>query len=823
METSFDEDIAKDTSRIVKDLSLFEAHIPESSGSYKYTTEASNYNNSKMDPYLQKLGYLRIDEDSNVDSQVVNDRSSHRVLVSESGYGRIMPKSIDSQGRSLSSIAVSGVGGSGTSLGYEVTTSGSKSLPASNIASPVRNIHDKGIPYRHTDNTSKFATPKQVETIASLTNKQPAEGQCPISRGNQNGLSQNSTEVSGKYYSAYASKHGAASPTHSLSGSSKDSQHSNSPRTSLVGGAQNYASPLYENIDYYGSNRTPQPPYYHSLPQQHVGSPHSSLGSQDSKHSSPRTSLAASSDCAHYESSFRKAQPQVPTGAKYTSVVPKDFPPYEAPPVYENIQELQSYGVKPPQNYEPAKPGPQVAVYAEHRHYPTSAPSRSGSSSPASPQPVSPRGNSLPPPPPYPGNSTSQNIPVTSQQIVGNIPAPVQGSHYPSNGGSGQGNVTNVPPGQPSAVEPFPTTRMHNAVNSRMVLGSPAKPSANASVGSYYHATPVGTNGGGDYVVMTGGSNTQVQLATSYQRGTSSGVANAVYVTAEMASSPNPSPSPNPSVGPSNKVKAVSGKTLLPYNVTPPRPMGPTEAERKIEELTRQLEEEMEKQEEEGEYFEDALFHKNEHFLNATKIRNLLRNREFDIWCRHAQKGKGVVLFKQYSSANKWICKHEGLSNSEWCDGIKMVGNVAAVCAVPGISQDNRCRHCHNEVETLAHILGYCPHGEGLRNARHHQVRSIIATALKDADYNTFEEVHGLSVTGISLCIDIIAFKESTRSGVIIDPTVHFEMNEEQPAEVDKEKKNIYNPTIPYYLQKYQLETFGWSKKYCYSLHERCV
>lgn len=46
-----------------------------------------------------------------------------------------------------------------------------------------------------------------------------------------------------------------------------------------------------------------------------------------------------------------------------------------------------------------------------------------------------------------------------------------------------------------------------------------------------------------------------------------------------------------------------SGKNLLPYYVTPPRHMGPTEAERKIEELTRQLEEEMEKQEEEGEYF----------------------------------------------------------------------------------------------------------------------------------------------------------------------------------------------------------------------------
>ncbi|KAJ4440187.1 hypothetical protein ANN_08325 [Periplaneta americana] len=119
---------------------------------------------------------------------------------------------------------------------------------------------------------------------------------------------------------------------------------------------------------------------------------------------------------------------------------------------------------------------------------------------------------------------------------------------------------------------------------------------------------------------------------------------------------------------------------------------------------------------------------------------------------------------------------------------------------------DNRCRHCHNEVENLAHVLGSCPHGEALRNARHHQVRSIIATALKDADYNTYEEVHGLSVIGSTRRIDIIAFKESTRSGYIIDPTVRFETDEEQPAEVDNEKKDIYNPTISYYLQKYQLK-----------------
>lgn len=49
-------------------------------------------------------------------------------------------------------------------------------------------------------------------------------------------------------------------------------------------------------------------------------------------------------------------------------------------------------------------------------------------------------------------------------------------------------------------------------------------------------------------------------------------------------------------------------KNLLPYNVTPPRPAGPTEAQLKVEELTRQLEEEMERNEEQGEYF-GTVFH----------------------------------------------------------------------------------------------------------------------------------------------------------------------------------------------------------------------
>ena len=47
---------------------------------------------------------------------------------------------------------------------------------------------------------------------------------------------------------------------------------------------------------------------------------------------------------------------------------------------------------------------------------------------------------------------------------------------------------------------------------------------------------------------------------------------------------------------------AAAQKPLLPFSITPPRPAGPSQAEMKIEEMTRQLEEEMEKKQE-SEFF----------------------------------------------------------------------------------------------------------------------------------------------------------------------------------------------------------------------------
>ncbi|CAG9825142.1 unnamed protein product [Phaedon cochleariae] len=99
-----------------------------------------------------------------------------------------------------------------------------------------------------------------------------------------------------------------------------------------------------------------------------------------------------------------------------------------------------------------------------------------------------------------------------------------------------------------------------------------------------------------DRSILTGIAQTPIKLpANEFKMGLS---------VPQKEKRPSPAPSPTPSNFSTGSMKMkMTGKNLLPYSVTPPKPRGPTAAEKKIEEMTRQIEEEMEKHEEEGEYF----------------------------------------------------------------------------------------------------------------------------------------------------------------------------------------------------------------------------
>lgn len=490
--------------------------------------------------YVHKLQYMSLNGTGSSPEQ-------------ESPYGRIIPKNDTnhhSKQRSLGAIE---------SFAVDGTT-----------ASPQKPSNDYKIYERNNIiAASKFATPKQVETIASTQKVANIAG------------GYNGTDI--YVQCAKPQVRRPPSPTNSLSGSS---QHSNSPRHSMA--ASNYDEytvlknqPLYENIDYY-SNQGPSA-YYHQIPTRNPA------------------------DGVKYESSFRKAQPQVPTGNK--SVVHE----VEQFPLYENLQEL---------NHKPsdAQPGPQVLQSAGPPPYSTMI--NYGNATYSSPQ-----------------HQVIQN--VQPHQIIQNVPQHqvIQNVQHQAIQNVQQHQVMqNVP--QHQVIQNVPQQKSHYAVMQAVNV----KPTTNNATNPYYHhhtspvhqiqsqslPTPKSPTGrtftqkqleelnSSDYVCMTGNisqtllTNTHIHtsLSTSYAHGATSGIAGVPKSPPKEAPKPittvldkSPSPTPSTASNTSGKLKVISGKTLLPYNVTPPRPRGPTEAEKKIEEMTRQLEEEMEKQEEEGEYF----------------------------------------------------------------------------------------------------------------------------------------------------------------------------------------------------------------------------
>ncbi|KAJ2953800.1 hypothetical protein O0L34_g1428 [Tuta absoluta] len=423
---------------------------------------------------------------------------------------------------------------------------------------------------------SKFATPKRVETIASL-NKRDI----------------NTAALS-------------ASPTRSIDSISQRSlSYQTEDLYEIPANPQSqYPPPVYENIDYYGEQRSPQPPYFHQLYQAGPPPPPASEG--------------------YYDTRYSKAQPQVPVHSK----------PKQIPSVYENMlcsdnDKKNEYKVQhnPDQRFiqQGSVPGPQVPITTTSRSISQTLINGKGKLDKAPP-----------PPPPY--NSSHDN-PSSDYTIMKSAPPKYTDvtALLKNNTSISLSNKGVTVPSTAIYASIAPSAQRPKANIATEVQGSATSP-------KFYHPKPnIGNNIGhesshkspmsngsynaklsgnrmqivedancSDYVCMTGASTAAVVAAANKDNvsigSESIGSRNLVSgLTSLCSPAQSPAPSPTPSsvsqLSGGSRGSGGRGKSLLPYSITPPRPQGPSEAQRKIEELTRQLEEEMERQDEEGEYF----------------------------------------------------------------------------------------------------------------------------------------------------------------------------------------------------------------------------
>ncbi|KAJ4449647.1 hypothetical protein ANN_01051 [Periplaneta americana] len=73
---------------------------------------------------------------------------------------------------------------------------------------------------------------------------------------------------------------------------------------------------------------------------------------------------------------------------------------------------------------------------------------------------------------------------------------------------------------------------------------------------------------------------------------------------------------------------------------------------------------------------------------------------------------------------------------------------------------------------------------ETLKNIQHRNIRSLIATVLREKHYIMYKEIHGISLEGSYRRIDTLAIPPNSSVGYIIDPTIRTESCEDQPLDV---------------------------------------
>jgi hypothetical protein len=93
-----------------------------------------------------------------------------------------------------------------------------------------------------------------------------------------------------------------------------------------------------------------------------------------------------------------------------------------------------------------------------------------------------------------------------------------------------------------------------------------------------------------------------------------------------------------------------------------------------------------------------------------------------------------------------------------------------------------------------------------LVTARHHRVRTLIANGFRSKGFTVVEEASCYDHDLQQRRCDILVIDDAKKTGLLLDPTIRFEHNYgDQFTEVDREKKDIYEPCVADLRERYEL------------------
>lgn len=116
-------------------------------------------------------------------------------------------------------------------------------------------------------------------------------------------------------------------------------------------------------------------------------------------------------------------------------------------------------------------------------------------------------------------------------------------------------------------------------------------------------------------------------------------------------------------------------------------------------------------------------------------------------------KGRGECLLNDCPTISIKFHNTKDLTTWHNKGALKLKGDVVPTRLNPGRSKDgNQCRHYSSTetyvVESLPHILGFCPFRELLRNNRHNSIKTLTADSFGEKSLEVYEKVKKLAKEG---------------------------------------------------------------------------
>eukprot|EP00731_Ephydatia_muelleri_P013824 Em0007g1134a len=164
-------------------------------------------------------------------------------------------------------------------------------------------------------------------------------------------------------------------------------------------------------------------------------------------------------------------------------------------------------------------------------------------------------------------------------------------------------------------------------------------------------------------------------------------------------------------------------------------------------------------------------------------------------WIRAKDQGRAAECLAAHPSGNHWIRGGKYTSFSEYRFAHKARVNLLPTRTVRKRSgemiADVSCPKCHEEQETLAHVLNHCPPHVGLIRARHNKILHRLAKAVPPAKGRQFLEQ---MVPGDRMALkpDLVILNEAKSEAYVVDVAVPFEGEESFPA-ARRAKEDKYN------------------------------